>query len=98
MKRFAALLSRYTEDRPVVDQTGLEGRYQAYYEVDLTALAYSGLMRFSRHPESARDDSIAGPRDAIDSSLKQLGLKPESRELPADVLVIDHIERTPTEN
>jgi uncharacterized protein (TIGR03435 family) len=99
MTRFASLLSRYT-DLPVVDQTGLQGRYQASYEIDFMALTYSGLMRISLHPESARIDGIAGPRDSIDASLKQVGLQLDShsRRLPADVLVIDHIERTPTEN
>ncbi len=99
MTRFASLLSRYT-DLPVVDQTGLQDRYQASYEIDFMALAYSGLMRISLHPESARIDGIAGPRDSIDASLKQVGLQLDShsRRLPADVLVIDHIERTPTEN
>jgi len=29
---------------------------------------------------------------------EQLGLKLEARKLPADVLIIDHAEKTPTEN
>lgn len=97
MQKFASLLSRYT-DSPVVDQTGLEGRYQAYYEIDPMAIAYDGFTRITPHPDAARIDGMAGPRDAINSSLKELGLKLESRRLPADVLVIDHIERTPTPN
>ena len=97
MKRFASLLSRYM-DRPVVDQTGLEGRYQAYYEIDLMALADRALRSITPNPDSASTDVVSDPRDYIVSSLKQLGLKLDSRMLPADVLVIDHIERTPTQN
>jgi uncharacterized protein (TIGR03435 family) len=29
---------------------------------------------------------------------EQLGLKLERRKLPIDVLIVDHIEKTPTEN
>jgi uncharacterized protein (TIGR03435 family) len=29
---------------------------------------------------------------------EQLGLKLESKRIPVDILVIDHIEKTPTEN
>ena len=97
MERFASLLSRYL-DRPVVDRTGLEGRYQAFYEIDLTASAKSALARLFTNTDAARAEAIPDPRDCIVSSLKQLGLKLDSRVLPVDVLVIDRIERTPTKN
>jgi len=38
------------------------------------------------------------PGDSMFSALQAVGLKLEPRKAPLDVLVIDHIERTPTEN
>jgi uncharacterized protein (TIGR03435 family) len=97
MERFASLLSRYV-DRPVVDQTGLKGSYQGAFEVDLIALASRGLMSVMPNADPSATDPISDPGDSIVSSLKQLGLKLDSRVLPVPVLVIDHIERKPTEN
>jgi uncharacterized protein (TIGR03435 family) len=32
------------------------------------------------------------------SGLQQLGLKLDARKAPVDMIVIDHVEKTPTEN
>ncbi len=103
MDRFTRLLSQYL-DRPVVDQTALKGNYQVSYEIDFKAVA-TGLMnkhlmsigKSGGNPAEMEDPS-SDPTDAISSSLKKLGLKLESRVLPCDVIVIDHIEKTPTGN
>lgn len=97
MERFAALLSR-NMDRPVVDQTGLKGRYQVSYELDLMASANKILMSIAPYSDPASADALPDPRDSIFSSVKRLGLKLDPRVLPIDVIVIDHIERVPTEN
>lgn len=101
MEEFAGLLSKNL-DRPVVDQTGLKGRYQASYEINLMAIANQALMSLALSAEPASKSASAvdadDPKDSIVSSLKQLGLKLDARVLPIDVIVVDHIERTPTEN
>lgn len=94
MEKFASLLSRNL-DRPVVDQTGLKGRYQASYVVDLMADVNRALMSVSPNADPV---GSVDPRDSIASSLKRLGLKLDSRVLPTDVIVIDHVEKMPTEN
>jgi uncharacterized protein (TIGR03435 family) len=94
MEKFAYLLSRNL-DRAVVDQTGLKGRYQASFVVDLMARANRALMSVSPNADPV---GSVDPRDSIASSLKRLGLKLDSRVLPIDVIVIDHIEKMPTEN
>ncbi len=81
METFASLLSRYV-DRPVVNQTGLKGRYQGSFEVDLMALANKALGSITPDADPAGANAIPDPRDAIVSSLKQLGLKLDSRVLP----------------
>ena len=73
-------------DRPVVDQTGLRGRFDVEYS-------------FSPQPNAPGVESVFGP-DAPQLFValeEQLGLKLESRRLTVPVLVIDSIER-PSEN
>jgi len=100
MLNFADTLARFT-DRPVVDMTQLPGRYDL--SVDLSQDDYNAMLIRSAvtagvnlPPQALRlldnsDGSLFG-------ALKPLGLKLEGRKAPLDVLVIDSILRTPTEN
>ncbi|HEY4360681.1 MAG TPA: TIGR03435 family protein [Bryobacteraceae bacterium] len=87
MSRVAGL---FNLDHPVLDQTGLTGEYDFKVEI----------ANASRRPGAA---PIA-PADAADpapdafSAADQLGLKLELKRLPYDVLVIEHMEKEPTEN
>lgn len=72
-------------DIPVVDHTGLEG-------------AFDISLRFPNgwRPRPGVEDTSGL---SIFSILEQqLGLKLELRKLPTEILVIDHAEKTPTEN
>jgi len=70
--------------RPVIDRTGLAGAFD--FKLEWT-------------PDAAQAD--AAPVDAGPSLFtalqEQLGLKLESTKAPAEVIVIDHVER-PSEN
>ncbi len=66
--------------RPVIDKTGLEGRYFCFVQ-------YGEL---GANPDQAPD--IFG------AVQQQLGLKLEPSKGMVEMLVVDHIERTPTEN
>jgi uncharacterized protein (TIGR03435 family) len=71
--------------RPVVDGTGLKGRYD--FRVDLTAL------------NAANPQDRAGEVDAAMNAMQdQLGVKIENRSRAVDFLVVDHAEKTLTEN
>ena len=77
-------MSRDWFDLPIVDQTDLAGAYD--FSVTWT-------------PTDRRDDTIdAGGLSLFDAIQDQLGLKLEQRKAPVDRIVIDHIERIPTEN
>jgi uncharacterized protein (TIGR03435 family) len=67
----------------VVDQTGLTGRY----DIDLSFEPNSSL--------AATDSSLQSVFTALP---EQLGLKLVAQKVPATMLVIDHIEKVPTEN
>jgi uncharacterized protein (TIGR03435 family) len=68
--------------RQVVDQTGLNGSYDFDLQYALDEL-------------TATDTDRMPLLDAVQS---QLGLKLEARKGPVKVIIVDHIEKTPTEN
>jgi uncharacterized protein (TIGR03435 family) len=85
MASLAIMLSRFSKvnapgalDRPVIDATGLTGKYDFVFE-------------------SGREGAGADVVSYADA-LKALGLKLEPTKHTYDVLVVDHVERTPTEN
>jgi uncharacterized protein (TIGR03435 family) len=98
MALLAEMLSSVAE-RPVVDMTGLVGRYQAPLEMpegDQKAILRFG-MGFGKMPE-ADGPSADRPGDSIFGALKKLGLKLEPRSAPLQMLVVDALEKTPTAN
>lgn len=77
---------------PVVDQTGLKGRY----DVTLNVAKYAADM-------AAQGKSIDnGPMDpfALISMILQdeFGLKLEAKKMPLDMVIVDHAEKAPVEN
>jgi uncharacterized protein (TIGR03435 family) len=76
----------------IVDKTGLTGNY----DFNLEFAGGLGIgTAFS--PASADASTPSGP-SLIEAMEKQLGLKLTKTTAPLDVLVIDHAEKTPTEN
>ena len=80
------LVDRLTAElhKTVVDKTGLKGHYDY-------ALAYL--------PETLANSQAENlPPDLFTALQSTLGLKLESQKSPGEVLVIDHVEKVPTEN
>jgi uncharacterized protein (TIGR03435 family) len=86
---FASFLQRFVTDRPVVDQTGIVARY----DFDLKWTPDETQTETVRQ-SSESSNPLPGLYTAIQ---EQLGLKLQEGKLPAQVLVIDHVE-TPSEN
>jgi uncharacterized protein (TIGR03435 family) len=93
-------------DRPVLDMTGLKGTYDIdiSWMPDENERRMGGLMGLPPPPPGG-DSGGRGPENAADpagasifSALDQLGLKLDPRKSEAEILVIDHVERVPTEN
>jgi uncharacterized protein (TIGR03435 family) len=65
-------------ERPVVDQTGIAGRF------DFT---------LKWEPNETQNSDPNAPPGLFTAIEEQLGLKLEATKAPVDVIVIDHVER-----
>jgi uncharacterized protein (TIGR03435 family) len=72
----------YAVKQPVVDHTGLTGAYD---------------IKLSYAPLNATNADSTNP-DIFTAIQEQLGLKLVPAKVPVDYLVIDHVDRVPTEN
>ena len=85
--------------RPVVDRTGLTGRYDFALEFTRDETAGHGASGgYNEPPPLPPPPPGAEPGLSVYSSIQQLGLKLEAQKLPLDVIVIDHAEKTPEGN
>jgi len=86
-------------DKPIVDQTGIQGQY----DIDLTFVP-ENMLRMARGPGGRTQgpdggaDTHSEPRTTIFDAVQQYGLRLESRKAPLMLLIVDHIEKKPTEN
>jgi uncharacterized protein (TIGR03435 family) len=100
----AEMISRFSE-RPVVDMTGIQGLYDfdlVFSPENMRGMRMGGGMPppgEGGHP--APDGQTEAPAEragSIYDSVQRYGLKLEPRKAPMEVLIVDHIEKTPTEN
>jgi uncharacterized protein (TIGR03435 family) len=84
--QFVEMLSNFLH-APVVNNTGLSGRYDA-------------KVNFGKYlPDGTGKEGAFDPIGTILTGLQEeLGLKVESKKLPLDLLIIDHAEKVPMEN
>jgi uncharacterized protein (TIGR03435 family) len=106
MEALAEALSRFV-DRPVVDMTELKGDYEVALEIsmaDIMAMARAAGQVIpggpgGGEPGKAPLDTASDPSgNSIFDAIQKLGLKLEARKGPIEVIVIDHVEKTPTDN
>jgi uncharacterized protein (TIGR03435 family) len=82
MEEFAEFLTGQMAS-PVTDATGLKGKYEI-------------SLYWTTEPLKAADGD-AGPT-LMRALQEQLGLRLEAKKGPVDFLVVDHIEKLPTDN
>jgi len=96
----------------VMDMTGLKGNYEVAVDFslgDLMAMAREKAREMGINigvpggpapadtvPASGATDPAG--RSSVYTSVEKLGLKLESRKAPVEQVVVDHVEKTPTEN
>jgi len=94
--RAGGYLYQYT----VVDATGIEGHYDFTINFSVAGMVNGAGRGLSAGPPGG-DAMASDPNGAIsvfEALEKQLGLKLESRKVAAQVLIVEHVEETPTEN
>ena len=103
MSQFADTLTQFL-GRPVVDKTGLTGNYQVALDLsmeDLRAVAATAGVNIPRLPTASGTPEGAAPDPSgstMFAAVQDLGLKLESKKSPLDTIVIDRLEKLPTEN
>jgi uncharacterized protein (TIGR03435 family) len=99
-------------ERPVIDQTGLTGTYQASIDIPMSqvmamaqrAMAQMGLAMPALPPGAPGGPPAAGAAaepdggTSVAESLSKLGLQLEKKNAPVDVIVVDTLEKTPKED
>ncbi len=91
MSQLAQMLQQVVLDRPVLDQTGLTGRY------DFELRFMPDETKFHGHPPVlAQAESGAAEPNLIDA-MSRLGLKLAVEKTATDVIVVDHVQH-PSEN
>jgi uncharacterized protein (TIGR03435 family) len=91
MAELASVFQRAALDRPVIDKTGLSGRYD--FDLEFTPDETQFDRAFTNR---ANADDAAKP-GLFAAMQEQLGLRLEATRGPIEALVIDHVER-PSEN
>jgi len=104
MSALCDMVSRFM-DRPVIDETGIEGFYDLTLEFSPDEMRNMGKGMMMPMPPGADHAGGPGPSEAVPdsgqsvvTSLQKAGLKLESRKAPIEFLMIDHVEKSPTEN
>ena len=111
MSGLADMLSTFL-DRPVIDMTELKGNFQLSLDLTLedmrgamkaagVAIPAGGPLGGGRGPDAGKipADAASDPAGSkLFQSVQELGLKLESRKAPVETIVVDHCEKTPTEN
>jgi uncharacterized protein (TIGR03435 family) len=110
LPRFAESISRFL-DRPVIDQTGIEGTYD--FTLDISSDEMANMMAQMRASMPMMGAGRGGPgpggggdqgpgnmpeAGSVFQSIQQYGLKLEPKKAAMDIVTIDSALKTPTEN
>ena len=96
----AGVLERFT-DRPVMDLTELKGKYDFEFpvnpeEMQTMRIRAAGAAGVQLPPQALRLlDSGGNP---VQTAVEQVGLKLDGRRMPIEYIVVDQVQKTPTDN
>ena len=96
----AAVLERFT-DRPMIDLTELKGTYDFEFAVTpeetQTLMIRAAVAAGVQLPPQALQLADNGG-NPLEGAVEQVGLKLDSRRMPVDIIIIEQIQKTPTDN
>ena len=91
-------------DHPIVDMTGLTGKYDVTLEISIQDLMNAARAAGAAVPAAPAADpskpaeAASDPGGSLFTAIQSLGLKLEPRKTPMTFIVVDHVEKMPTEN
>jgi uncharacterized protein (TIGR03435 family) len=101
MDQLARMVERYV-DRPIVDMTDQPGSYDFSFKVseedNQVMLIHAALGAGMQLPPQVVQFAANGSVSSLMDGFQSLGLKMESRKAPIDVVVVDSLNKTPSEN
>jgi uncharacterized protein (TIGR03435 family) len=110
MTQLMTLLGGGTTGRQIVDMTGIKGNYDATVELSLAELIAMARAAGADIPAGVPGGPAAqgnapavsadpgGGGTSLADAVQSMGLKLESRKAVVDQFIVDHVEKTPTEN
>jgi uncharacterized protein (TIGR03435 family) len=109
MQGFAEMLTQFTQmggaGKTVVDMTELKGNYQVALDFSMADLLTMARAAGANIPPEAAArfspaDAASDPSgtSSVFIAVKALGLNLEQRKAPIEQIIIDHVEKSPTEN
>ncbi len=99
----AEMMSHFTA-RPVVDMTGISGEYDfelTFAPETMRAMPFGGGPRMAASPGEGGKDTAGAPSEpapSIYDAVKAYGLRLEPKKAPLETVVVEHVDRMPTEN
>jgi uncharacterized protein (TIGR03435 family) len=95
--------------RQIVDMTGIKGNYDASLEIGLAEIIALARAQGANIPVGAPGGAGAagnvpvasdpgGGGSSVTDAVQSMGLKLESRKAMVEQFIVDHVEKTPTEN
>ena len=93
----SAFFAGYLSNQVVVDATGIGGAYDFTLSFSATRVSpaqAAAVGAAAGQPVAADPDGLT----LFDAIEKQLGLKLEQQNLPAPVVILDHVEEKPADN
>ncbi len=100
----AELATLLTElvNRQVVDMTETKSSYQISLDIaleDIVAQAQAQARDGAAAGQASTPTGSANPiGDAIVAAVQKIGLRLDSRKVPTEMIIVDHLEKTPSEN
>jgi uncharacterized protein (TIGR03435 family) len=111
MTQLMTQLGGGTASRQIVDMTGIKGNYDASIEIGLAEIMAMARAAGANIPTGAGAPGGAaaagnvpvaadpgGGGSSVTDAVQSMGLKLESRKAMVDQFIVDHVEKTPTEN
>jgi uncharacterized protein (TIGR03435 family) len=89
LEDFTSFLQTLVLDRPVVDHTGLKGKFDLHFTFTPDDSEFNG------HPPALpkQTDAANSSPGLFEAIQQQLGLKLDAEKTPVDVIAIDHVEK-----